>query len=228
MIASMIIMTPLFQIQFPMQTIAGFSIIQAIFATFFGALHYYRERLLDWPVICYLGFPALVGGVIGSFLSHLLSDGVLKIIFACMAFLASFSMIFPTKNMDQNHFTPEVPRGLAVMLGLTTGLIGGLIGVAAGFVFVPLQMYLFHISVKKSIGNSLVICFLVSCGSFIPKLTMDAIPLMTTIAIVTGAVLGSQIGGMLNKTLQSKTLKNMVAFIIAVISIRIFYDIFAP
>jgi uncharacterized membrane protein YfcA len=47
LIATLLTVPPLFQIQFSMQTISGFSIIQAFFATVSGAIYYLKAQLFD-------------------------------------------------------------------------------------------------------------------------------------------------------------------------------------
>jgi uncharacterized membrane protein YfcA len=226
LIACLLVIPPLFQIQLSMHSIAGFSIIQAFFATISGAFYYLKSKLIDRSIIIYLGFPAMFGGALGSFLAQFLSNSVLKVVFAIMATIASFMMFFPAKNLDNDDYVPTISKTLAIIIGFSTGVLGGFIGLAAGFIFVPVILHVFKSSLRKAIGSSLVTCFLLALGGSVVKIGMQSVSLQMALFLISGGILGAQLGGRANKFVKTSMLKKMVALIIGIIAIKIFYDIF--
>jgi uncharacterized membrane protein YfcA len=224
LIICLLMVPPLFHIQLSLQAITFFAIIQAFFATISGAIYYLKSKLVDHSMILFMGLPAMFGGAAGSFLSQFLLDSVLKIIFAAMATAASVMMLFPSRSSEYDN-AKKFSKTLAVAIGFSTGVIGGLIGVAAGFIFVPVLMYIFKLPIRKAIGSSLITCFLLALGGGIVKVGTQSIPMEMVAVLVGGGIIGAQLGGRLNKFIKTMILKKMVAVVIGAISIRIFFKI---
>ncbi|SFD35657.1 Sulfite exporter TauE/SafE [Bacillus sp. OV194] len=168
----------------------------------------------------------MVGGGLGSFYAHLFSDFVLTLLFAFMAVSAAITMIFPAKNLENDKNSSPVSKGWSVLIGFITGIIGGLIGLGAGFIFVPVILYIYKTSLRKAIGSSLVTCFLVVSGGLIAKQGMQKVNVYMVLFLVIGGIIGAQIGGRLNKFIQTQNLKRMVAIVIVMVSIKTIYDLF--
>ncbi|MGO4887436.1 sulfite exporter TauE/SafE family protein [Anaerobacillus sp. MEB173] len=229
LIFALIFIPPLVaQTYFPMQTIAGFSIMQAFFATFSGAIYYFREKLIDKGVVIYLGIPAFFGGIVGVIIAHNTSDMFLRIVFAVMAMLAAIVMQLPNKtNEDKPYEFTKKSYVYSIIGGITIGIVGGLIGLGAGFIFVPVMIYFYHLNVKKAIGSSLITCFLLATGSLLTKLAfIESTSIQLGIAIIVGGIIGAQLGGRLGKRLSPVMLKRIAAYSILIISIKVVFDLF--
>ncbi len=217
----------LLQSYFPMQTIAAFSIMQAFFATLSGAFYYIREKLIDLEIVLYLGVPAFFGGILGVMIAHSITDFALRVVFAILAATAAVVMFIPNRSNIEGPFKfTAISYVLSGAGGILIGVIGGMVGLSAGFIFVPVMIYLYRLSVKKAIGTSLATCFLLAAGSFLAKLGAGAVSIEMGVALVAGGVIGAQIGGRIGKRLPSLVLKRTAAFSIFLISIKVVYDLF--
>ncbi|GGC83636.1 hypothetical protein GCM10007216_12840 [Thalassobacillus devorans] len=229
LVFSLILLLPLVSgNHFTMQTIAGLSIMQSVFSTASGGYYYIRTQLVDKIVVLWLGVPAFVGGMIGVIIANYSSDFILRAIFAALAIAAAIIMQIPQKaneNPIPFQFSP-LSKTLTVIGGITIGILGGLVGVAAGFIFVPLMIFIYKLPIKKAIGSSLITCFLLAVGSFITKLSVEAVPIGYGIMLIVGGVIGAQIGGRITMSLKSITLKRIAAYSILIISMKLFYDLF--
>ncbi|WP_106588237.1 sulfite exporter TauE/SafE family protein [Salsuginibacillus halophilus] len=215
------------QTEFPMQTIAGYSIMQAFFATLSGAVFYFKERLIDRTMVIFLGIPSFFGGMGGVAVAHNLSDEFLRWFFAFMALSAALMMLIPQKDKEEAVYkNRKLVLAFSTLIGVFIGVAGGMLGIAAGFLFVPAMIYLFKIPIKKAIGTSLVACFLLAAGSFLMKLTTDAISLQLGIMLVAGGILGAQVGGRVNRAFSPLLLKRVTAAAILIISLTVVYDLF--
>jgi len=85
---------------------------------------------------------------------------------------------------------------------------------------------IYKLSIKQAIGSSLVICFLLSFGSLIIKLSFDTIQWKYGVILIFGGILGAQIGGRISKKLNSIVLKRIAAYSIILVSVKLFYDLF--
>lgn len=228
LIFALIFLPPLVaQTYFSMQTIASFSIMQAFFATLSGAIYYIRDQSIDKGVVLYLGIPSFFGGIVGVIIAHNTTDFTLRVVFAVMAILAAIVMQMPNKaNEDKAFEFTKKSYAFSTIGGMAIGLVGGLIGLAAGFIFVPVLIYFYHLNVKKAIGTSLITCFLLATGSLLAKLTIGAFPLELGLFLILGGIIGAQVGGRIGKKLSSTVLKRIAAYSILLISIKVFYDLF--
>lgn len=211
-----------------MQTIAGFSLIQAVFSTLSGSISYIRSQLIDRHLVVCLGLPSFFGGIIGSLTASYVSEVTIKIVFCLLSMIAAIVMQWPQKRDHENkifHFTPFsiVLIGLS---GILVGLLGGLVGLAGGFIFLPVMIYIFRLPIKKAIGTSLITSFLLSAGALMVKIGVNSPPLDLGIAMVIGGIVGSQIGSWIGKRAPSLVLRKIAAFSILFISIKLIYDLF--
>lgn len=227
-IFSLILLPPLItQTTFTMQTIASFSIMQAFFSTLSGAYYYFRERIIDKGVVLYLGVPSLFGGGIGVLLAHQTSDFILRIVFSLLSIVAAIVMMIPYKSNENENFIFSVKSYLfSIAGGLSIGIVGGLIGLSAGFIFVPVMIFFYHLNIKKAIGTSLITCFLLAGGSFVAKIAMGALSLNLGLALIVGGMIGAQIGGRISKKLQPIALKRIAAYAIILVCVKMVYDLF--
>ncbi|WNS76213.1 sulfite exporter TauE/SafE family protein [Bacillus sp. DTU_2020_1000418_1_SI_GHA_SEK_038] len=214
---------------FPMHTIAGFSIMQTFFSTLSGGFYYIRNKLVERKVVLIMGIPAFIGGMIGVLLASYSSDFLLRTIFAFLAVTAAIVMQIPYKSNEESEpfkFT-IFSTILTVLACFMIGISGGLVGIAAGFIFVPLMIFVFKIPIKNAIGSSLLICFLLASGSLITKLSISSIPIGYAFMLIIGGIVGAQIGGRITKRLNSITLKRIAAYLILLVSIKLFFDIYS-
>jgi len=227
-IISLLLLTPvLAQKSFSMQEIASFSIMQTFFSSLSGSLFYLKEKLISKEIALYLGIPSFFGGVIGVIIAHNISDFFLKIIFAILAVLAAIIMQIPHAINDSKSFKfTWKTRFYSIIGGVSIGIIGGVIGIGAGFIFVPTFIYIYHLPLKKAIGTSLITILLLSTGSFLTKINIATVPFELGIALIIGGVIGAQLGGRLNKVFPPLILKKVSSLFIVIVSLKVLYDLF--
>jgi uncharacterized protein len=229
MVFSLMLIPPLvLNTHFSMQTIFSFSIIQGFFSALSGGYYYIRNQLVEKKIIYMIGIPAMFGGTIGVLFANHISDASLRILFASLAVLSAILMQIPSRNAEQsNPFTPTAKTyAVSILFGVIIGILGGMVGLSAGFIFVPLMIFYYKLPIKMAIGTSLMTCFLLSVGSLISKLSIEDIHYGQAAVLIVGGVIGAQIGGRITKRLNSITLKRIAAFSILLVSCKLFYDLF--
>lgn len=227
-IIALILFPPLIaQNSFTMQEITIFSIIQTFFSSLSGSLFYLKESLLDKNIALYFGIPSLFGGIIGVIIAHSISESILKTIFSILAVSAAITILIPSTPNDQKSlkFTWRV-RVISMVGGFSVGVLGGVTGIGAGFLLVPLFISLYHLPLKKAIGTSLVTILLLSTGSFLAKINITEVPFVLVTALIIGSVIGAQTGGRLNRIFSPLLLKKIISFAIIIVSFRMLYDLF--
>ncbi|MDQ0337966.1 putative membrane protein YfcA [Caldalkalibacillus uzonensis] len=229
LISFLIIIPPLILKEtFTMQTIAGFAMLLAFFSTLSGSIYYWRARLIERNVVLFLGVPSFFGAMLGSFLSEYTPEKILKIIFIILAVGAVIILQISQNpnHADQRFRFQPYSAVLTVGAGIVIGGIGGLIGLAAGFIYVPFMTYFFKFPIKKAIGSSLNTCFLLACGGLAIKFGVHSIALGLGFSLVLGGIIGAQLGGIIGKFLSPLILKEVATLLISLICIKLIYDLF--
>ncbi|MEZ4802256.1 MAG: sulfite exporter TauE/SafE family protein [Gelidibacter sp.] len=77
--------------------------------------------------------------------------------FAIVMFLASISMIRSKKDIPNPDFKSTINIPFLVFIGVSVGLLTGIIGAGGGFLIIPALVLLAKLPMKKAIGTSLLI-----------------------------------------------------------------------
>ncbi len=187
----------------------------------------------------------MVGAPVGSYLSTLIAESVLLVLFAGLMLVVAWRMWAKTRN-------PETPTGvcstetqpgpdgsacqrdadgklrltsrcarLLVIVGLITGVLAGLFGVGGGFVIVPALVLFSGMAIHRAVGTSLFVIVLVSISGVASHLIAgNTLSLATTLPFMLGGIGGIFLGGIVAKRLKGPTLQKI--FSIAIVMVAIF------
>jgi uncharacterized membrane protein YfcA len=187
----------------------------------------------------------MVGAPLGSYLSTLVPDNILLVMFAMLMFIVAQRMWSKASN-------PELPSGtcqtstaidsdrsacqrdadgklrltsrcarLLVVVGLVTGILSGMFGVGGGFVIVPALVIFSGMAIHQAVGTSLFVIVLVSISGVASHLARgNELSIETTLLFMLGGFGGMWLGGIVAKRLRGTTLQK--TFSIAVVLVAIF------
>ncbi|MGB7344274.1 MAG: sulfite exporter TauE/SafE family protein [Pirellulaceae bacterium] len=187
----------------------------------------------------------MVGAPIGSYLSTLVQENVLLVMFAVLMFVvaqrmwtkacnpvlpsgvcSTESQLGPDRSACQRdvdgtlRLTSRCAR-LLTLVGLLTGVLSGLFGVGGGFVIVPALVIFSGMAIHKAVGTSLFVIVLVSISGVTSHLVNgNELSLETTLQFMGGGFAGIWLGGIIAKRLKGPTLQK--TFSIAVVLVAVF------
>jgi uncharacterized membrane protein YfcA len=222
LIFMLLLIPPLFGQVYTMHTIAGMVIVQTFFSAGSGLFTYWKSRLVDFFLIRYMGVSSLIGGAIGSAVSEMMSNELLTSIFAVLSLIATASMFMRKVEADT---PPYRNKALAVFFGLGIGLLGGMFGLGAGFLYLPVMMNIFKTESRKAVGTGLAVAIFLVMGALIGKSAGSGFPWLEGFILAVGAIPGAQIGSRLGRKIKSKALRSIMAAAIVIISIKIWADL---
>jgi len=184
-----------------------------------GSLPYMRQKQVDWPTVWLFGIPGMIGTYGGAWISAYLSGIMQLAIFAVVMLLASYFMLKPKTNIEQQSDHQRHVFKI-VLDGLIVGLITGIVGVGGGFLIVPALVLLGGLKMRAAIATSLVVIALKSFSGFVKYLdVLDDAGLsldwnVIAVMIVLGGA-GSALGNKIaNKVPQDKLKKVFGIFLI--------------
>src|SRR5699024_8079815 len=98
------------------------------------------------------GTSVLVGGLIGSFSSGLLSENMINIVYAILATIAVLLMLppKPAERPDEELKNVTFNKSLATILSLIVGVAAGIVGAAGAFILVPIMIVVLKIPTRMT------------------------------------------------------------------------------
>jgi uncharacterized membrane protein YfcA len=218
---------PLFGIAtFTAHEVSGISAVQVLFASIAGVWAYRKGGFLIKELIIYMGGSILIGSLIGSYSSSLLSEEAVNVVYGVLALIAAIMMFVPKKQVDDkpmNQVTFNKP--LAAILSLIVGIGSGIVGAAGGFLLVPIMLTVLHIPTRMTIATSLAVTFISSIGSSAGKLITGQVDYLPAMIMIIASIIAAPLGAKFGKTMNTRILQVILALMIAGTAIKIWVDI---
>ncbi|TWT49312.1 Sulfite exporter TauE/SafE [Rubripirellula amarantea] len=187
----------------------------------------------------------MLGAPIGSYMSTLVPEKVLLVMFAMLMLVVAQRMWAkacnpvmasgvcntesepgPDRSACQRdadgklRLTSKCAR-LLVIVGLMTGVLSGMFGVGGGFVIVPALVIFSGMAIHQAVGTSLFVIVLVSISGVASHFANgNDLSWTTTLLFLVGGFAGMWLGGLVAKRLKGPTLQKI--FSIAVVLVAVF------
>jgi uncharacterized protein len=218
---------PLFGLAaFSAHEVSGISAVQVFFATIGGVWAYRKGGYLNKTLIGYMGASILVGSIIGSFGSKMMSEGGINLIYGILALIAAVMMFIPKKNIDDIPLDQVTfNKWLAALLALIVGIGAGIVGAAGAFLLVPIMLVVLKIPTRMTIASSLAITFISSIGATVGKITTGQVDYFPAFIMVVASLIASPLGAMAGKKVNTKILQVILAILIGATAVKIWMDI---
>jgi len=204
--------------------------VQSVFSTSAASYVYMRNRMYDTSTVVYVGAGAFIGAISGAFFAKDINSGWLTIVFACLTTLAAIGMFLPRrKNSDatQTLRGSSILRNVSlVLIGFTIALFGGMLGITAGFILVPILLYLYRFTVKTALGVSVMIGVLISISSLASRAASGNIPPWSSLILMAGAIPGAYLGGSITRRLSAVLVNRLASIAISLVTIHTWWNIF--
>ncbi|TWU04811.1 sulfite exporter TauE/SafE family protein [Stieleria varia] len=190
----------------------------------------------------------MLGAPIGSYLSALVPENVLLVMFAVLMLVVAQRMWSKARN-------PALPSGvcssesepvedhsacqrdsdgklrltsrcarLLSLVGLMTGVLSGMFGVGGGFVIVPALVIFSGMAIHQAVGTSLFVIVLVSLSGVASHVAGgNELSLETTLLFMLGGFAGMWLGGIVAKRLKGPTLQKTFSIAVVLVAIFVIY-----
>jgi uncharacterized membrane protein YfcA len=127
---------------------------------------------------------------------------------------------FQKSKLYESAFTP-------IIIGLMVGFIAAIMGIGGAFILVPAMIYIIGMPTRLIPGTSLFVTIFVSViVTFLHAFNYGSIDLILVFMLVTGSIIGVQVGQKLGESVDSTGLKTLLAILLLLVGIAIAYDTF--
>ena len=222
-------------------TAATTSLVMLTFAQISALFTFFRSGLVDLKLVAVLELPTMIGAFLGGMLSHHFNVGLLSVMFACVLFMASYFMMQSRNSLSLagagGNLTggPGVSRWewrhefkgraisidlmLATPLVFIVGYVGGMLGLAGGWLKVPIMVVLFNIPMKIAVATSSLMVPITGFAGFLGHSVVGHFDPRLAFSLSVITVIGAQIGSRLSIGTQSNLLRFIFAFVLSLVGL---------
>lgn len=117
-------------------------------------------------------------------------------------------------------------RTIAILLGigLTAGVLGGLLGIGGGAFVVPALVFFLAFEQHRAHGTSLAVVLALSLTSVVIYSCHKCVDLRVASEIAVGGVIGAMIGGSMVQKIKSAALRRMFSVFLIATGVKMVYD----
>ena len=109
-----------------------------------------------------------------------------------------------------------------LVIGFFVGILSSIMGIGGGFIMVPAMIYLLRMPTNVVIGTSLYqIIFVTSLVTILHAYENQTVDIMLALILMSGGVVGAQIGAALGHRLKAEQLRFMLGILILAVCIKI-------
>lgn len=177
-----------------------------------------------------LGVFGIFGSFCGGLLANVVPSDILRFIFGILLFIVAVDMLVGFKREGNGARVPFT-KFTAMALGISIGLISGLLGVGGGVFAVPLLSILFGFTLREAIGTSSIFIAITAIGGVISYIisgygvnpmpySLGYVSLVNWFAILVFSVPMARIGAKSAYKLPEKRLKHVFAIILFYMGIK--------
>nr|MBF0220777.1 TSUP family transporter [Desulfobulbaceae bacterium] len=201
-----------------------------------------RSGLVDWKLIAILEIPTMLGAFTGGMYAYFFNVSLLYVLFAICLFAASFFMIqdedwlsrqkksfnfSPYRIMgDKANYVYEIDLALSVPITFAVGFLGGIMGLAGGWLKVPMMVVLFGVPMKVAIACSAIMVPITGISGFMGHQTLGHFEPKVALVLCLVAVIGAQIGSRISIQSKANLLRVLFAGVLSLVGIWMLIRIF--
>jgi uncharacterized membrane protein YfcA len=195
----------------------GTSLLYVVAMGLGGAVSHYRARNLDGGFVLRFLIPAVLGAQLGAQLAVLFPDAGLSIAFSVFLTALAYSMRQP--DQEAPHDDARAPWGPVIGVGSVMGVLSGLFGVGGGVLFVPAQVKLFGVPIKRAVGNSMLLVLLVGLSGLAAHAWLGTVAWREGAALIAGGALGLRGGLLVLRRVSGASLQGYLVWLLAAMAV---------
>lgn len=197
----------------------GISIIQMVFASFFGSYLNARKHLISFKIGLALGIGGLLGSSLSGLILLIVPERILHLAFLCFTITSFLKFFFSRKKTYQSKNISSFQKyALLILFGSIVGVFSSSLGVGGGLLLTPLLGIFLGLNSKETIPLALFFICFSSLSGAISLYNAGFVHLQKGILVGIFAMIGVYLGGLIMQKISTQTHKALL-FIIYIFSI---------
>lgn len=228
---------------FSPQMAAGTSLTMILFTALSSTGGYTRQKRIDYKIGLLLATITVPGAFVGAYLTEIIAEQMLILIFALFLLYVASRMIFSYnlsifKSLtDRKHckvrrltdsegkvfeYFEDIKLGLP--LSFFAGFFSGLLGIGGGALMVPILHFALCFPIHLAVATSAFIMIFTSISGVATHVHLGNVQFDYAIILSIGVIVGAQIGAYVAKRTSSKNLRKIFGLVLVVISLRMILE----
>ena len=211
-------------------TAATTSLLMLTTAQLSALYTFFKSDLVDLRLALELEIPTVIGAFAGGLLAHYLNISLLYVMFSCVLFLASYFMLQDRTQLEGHAKSVRISSMImthkfgghmysvdlmvAAPLTFAVGYMGGTLGLAGGWLKVPIMVVLFNIPMKIAVATSSLMVLFTGFSGFLGHSVAGHFDPRLALSLSVVTVIGAQIGSRLSIKTDSGLLRFIFAFVL--------------
>ncbi len=189
--------------------------------TLLALIQFGKKKLVDWKGGIFMAVSALIASPIGAITSKYVNQADLKLLFAVAVMFAAIRMLHQANKAEPKEKASLKKRVIiGIIVGLSIGFLGGMLGIGGGFVFAPVLMALGYKTKEAAATTAFIVTFS-SFSGYLGHVAEGAMNWPLTIILVAAVIIGSQLGArFMSNQAKPKMVKKIYAVVLIAIAIK--------
>lgn len=231
----------------PINVAVGSVIIALFPAAIISSIFNIRKKNIDYLMAFLLEIPTMAGTVLGAYFTSILPHRAIEIIFCVIiGYVGLKNLISSFKNRIKNprnsvfyklnKIGPRIVKRkknhvyrvsflMALVFGLTAGILAGLLGIGGGFLKTPIMMNVFGLSPAIASATALFMIVFTSFTGSVSHFLLGHINLEFAIPLIIGFSAGAFAGNIIGVKLSEKNHYRLIALGLLCAAIAVFINV---
>jgi len=205
-----------------------------------GFIAYLKQERTNFKLALTFGVFSILGSILATILFSFIhiNNSTLKILFALTLLVAGLNMSYKaiktkgglrSKDLEKGEFSLhdydyKTNLKKVIPLFILAGFVANLLGIGGGIINTPSLNIILGFPIHNATAISTSIIFFTAIYNTIVKCLLGQIDYLVGLLITIGAILGSIFGAKISKKMSETHLKFLVAIILLVLAIRMFFQ----
>jgi hypothetical protein len=189
-----------------------------------STLLYSRHGQVDWIIAVEMAVGGVIGAAVGARIACRLKGRTLRRYFGLFLILVAVKMLYDasTNIGAQAYAGPLIPAHqlagglLVVLVGITAGILSGLLGVGGGIIMIPAMVLLLGLGQKLAQGISLAVIIPVSISGAMIHARHGNVSSGVAVPLAVGGIAGGLIGARVAVGLDPLVLRSMFGILMLI------------
>jgi uncharacterized protein len=200
------------------QLMKSSALVLNVFVSLIAFYNFYDKRNFNWKLFIPLITASIPMAFIGAQIP--LADNIYKKLLAACIIISIIRLVTFLENSE--NINENQPIVLKLFLGLSIGLLSGMLGIGGGILLSPILLFLNWAKMKEIAAISALFIFLNSVSGLISLFSKGYILQTNTYLWISVAILGGILGGFMgSKKYDLKTLRLVLALVMVIACVKL-------
>lgn len=210
----------------PVHVAVGTSLACIVLSSLSAGITHIRKGAVLYRVVLVKEVFSAPTAVLGAYMSSLLPEAYLKLIFAFLLLYLALQMWKGKEKTDygmggdQSGEVGETKTFRVAVVGVLAGLTSGLLGISGGVLNVPLFHTYIGIPMRYAVGTSSLALFFTALVGSIGHYRLGQLDVHTAFLLAPGLIVGARIGALLVHRAHPEHLRRAFAIILVIVALK--------